>query len=511
MKRRLAPALLLVLHLFPLSAAAQQSGLLAVMPLDASASGLDPAAKDVIEETVRTVAGDVLRPWGYTVLTGDNTLRILADNGIDPEKACEANCALDAARELNASLFVAGKVSQVEGEYFLFLRLYEQTRGQQIASRQIVAETTRALLTNVRDEAPLLFAAAVPAAPRQGDATPGGRTNPGRTSPGRASSDLPPLPSAPAFVEEGVVEFRSEPPGAVVRLNGSLLCQQTPCRRDVPKGAHLVVMERERYFPASQTTTLTGGKTVTLQLKPMFGTLDVQTDPPGIQVAVNGRAAGATPLLGLELDPAAYDVEVADRCFEPAREAVLVRHGESARVKLNPRPRLAAVTARAMDAGGDALSARVTVDERDVGDTPGTFQVPLCAQSITARLPDGRTRTERLFLDERRTVEVHLAFDEARAVASNVQQRPYPQVLHESDNRRVQPWAWWTGGIGAATWALAGIGALAVKSHVQDLPPGSPGVASSISAGQTLMIVSNVGAAALGVAVAGTYIRARGH
>ena len=83
-------------------AAERKTQLVAVLPFDNSKANMDVNSRALLEETVRNVAGDVLSSLGYTVLNGDNTLAVLSGNGIDPTKACEASCTLEAARELKA-------------------------------------------------------------------------------------------------------------------------------------------------------------------------------------------------------------------------------------------------------------------------------------------------------------------------------------------------------------------------------------------------------------------------
>lgn len=120
-------------------------GLMAVLPLDTANAALDPATRLALEEAIRTVAGEALVSYGYTVLTGDTTLALLSDNGIDPDRACEASCALDAARELQAQVFISGTVTRTEGEYVAFVRLFESSTGRQLSSLSLEGETVRAL------------------------------------------------------------------------------------------------------------------------------------------------------------------------------------------------------------------------------------------------------------------------------------------------------------------------------------------------------------------------------
>ena len=48
----------------------------------------------------------------------------------------------------------------------------------------------------------------------------------------------------PQSSSKGIVQFSSHPSGAIVRMDGSLLCQSTPCSKEVALGGHKIVMEK---------------------------------------------------------------------------------------------------------------------------------------------------------------------------------------------------------------------------------------------------------------------------
>jgi hypothetical protein len=155
--RRIA-LVLLSLTLAQNAFAAEKKQLLAVLPLDTTRSKMDEASKSTFEEAIRTIAGDELGPSGFTILTGENTLQVLADNNVDVTKVCESSCALDAARELKAQLFISGTVANSEGDYVAFVRLFEIKSGQQIASVHVEGPTVKELRQKFRAAAPEFFA-----------------------------------------------------------------------------------------------------------------------------------------------------------------------------------------------------------------------------------------------------------------------------------------------------------------------------------------------------------------
>lgn len=144
------------LALWAFSARADEPKLLAVLPFAVS-ERVEAVAREAIEETIRTAAGSALTPHGYVVLTGDNTLRLLADNGIDPEKACDAGCALETAREMKASLFISGSISRLEGEYLVFVRMYDGASGAQLSATRLQSEKVLGVAAEFERQSPQLF------------------------------------------------------------------------------------------------------------------------------------------------------------------------------------------------------------------------------------------------------------------------------------------------------------------------------------------------------------------
>jgi hypothetical protein len=70
------------------TAARAADRLIVVLPLDVSHSGgkLGADARADLEEMLRDAATDALTSHGWTILTGETTLQVLQDNGVDAAK-----------------------------------------------------------------------------------------------------------------------------------------------------------------------------------------------------------------------------------------------------------------------------------------------------------------------------------------------------------------------------------------------------------------------------------------
>jgi len=203
-----------------------------------------------------------------------------------------------------------------------------------------------------------------------------------------------------------VVEFASSPPGAVIMVDGRMACKDSfsGCVRNLPAGAHDVAMHLEGFEPIAKQVELTKDGRVEWKLKANSGEMTVSTVPPGMTLTVDGRIAGAAPLKR-RLSPGIHTVEVTDSCYYKAANRFSIKAGEKKLVELKPAPKLAAVQVTAEAGSGSAVRARVEVDGRKVGTTPGTFQVSICSKRLEL-VAGGETWGVDLALKEKQTLPI---------------------------------------------------------------------------------------------------------
>lgn len=392
MSRLIGWLLLLALGVSTTDAAAQQVKLVAVLPLDTVNSDLNETLRATLEEMVRTIAGDELRPYGYTVLTGETMLEILAENDIDAAKACEASCALDAARELNADLFISGSVAQAEGEYIAFIRLFESATGKQLSSLHLEGAAMKDLRADFATRARSFFS--------QGLGIVGHTPAVSETR----------LGGAPAFelpqVEQHIVPITTDPPGAVVLVAGRVLCQQTPCQKAFSEGTHLLDFQLEHHEPAQARLDAKRGARVSVSLKPSFARVAVRSEPSGLRVSIDGRHVDTTPLTSGMLSPGAHEVVIDDPCWYPEGQRVVLEKSETRTLELRPTPREGAVQVIAEDEGGNALVGEIVIDGQRLGRTPATVKASVCAKELVVLFPGGARWEGPINVRERQTISV---------------------------------------------------------------------------------------------------------
>lgn len=311
-------------------AQAEQQQLVVVLPLETH-GGIDPTARQAVEEGIRTIAGDELTPAGYTVLTGETTLRLLTDNGVDPSRACEASCALDAARELKARLFLSGSITLSEGEFVAFVRLFEGDTGRQLASLELVGTAVKEIRAGFREKGRGFFAKAL------------------QLLSGEKARAVPALapPSGP-------------------RRRAAIAAEEPP-----PPTERLVVTAPEKAGEGA----------------PGSGTIELLSERPGVRLVVGTDLRVATPYTG-SLPVGEYAVRVEDECFLPAEAKLEVFPGRKNPLYLRAKRRLVeAVVLGAEELPADALE----VDGEPFALAQGRAKVPACAEKASVRLADGVT------------------------------------------------------------------------------------------------------------------------
>lgn len=163
----------------------------------------------------------------------------------------------------------------------------------------------------------------------------------------------------------GRVEVVSEPPGAEVAVDGEARGVTPLLVEEIPRGPRRFTFHLERYFPEERVLAVEGlGRTQRLEvrLRPAFGHLHLESEPPGAAITVDGRPAGRTPA-EVEVLEAGSLVEIAApgyqtwraRLSAPAggrtRHPPVVLAPADGRLRLESRPPGAAVTLDGFFAG----------------------------------------------------------------------------------------------------------------------------------------------------------------
>jgi len=217
----------------------------------------------------------------------------------------------------------------------------------------------------------------------------------------------------PDVVQPVIVQFKSEPPGAVVTVDGKLVCQDTSrgCSRMIAPGTHSVSMQKEGYAERTEKVSVTERTTLSWELSSSFGSLEVRSKPPGLEVSLNGKQVGQTPYVDEHLSAGAYQVMVVGENYYDAGKQIQLEVGEKEVVELELKLVVGALSLTAVDGAGNALEAEVKVDGEVVGRTPLTHKAVVGPHEVVVAV-DGVEWRERVEVLEKRVVareaELHL-------------------------------------------------------------------------------------------------------
>ena len=350
--------------------------------LELSGDGAPTLVLQGLSDKIRAGALEATQAGGseLEIMTRESMAVILGDMGLDV--ACiEGQCEVETARNLRAAYVVSGGMMKLEGQYILTVKLHDSSSGSLLATDEAQNGTLLELRQSAQDTAYRLVLKGLGLTPQSQQQAGGSFTNvqEGRIGGQRASMNLGNRSSSV------LIRFESAPTGAVVLVDGTLLCPKTPCTKELSLGSHRVQMQAERYHPREERVNISGDQTVTLSLNPAFGVLKVIADHGDLQVQINGEVGGQGSF-DKELPAGRYEVIVESDCLVRTGEVVALLDGETRTVRLSPPKRVAGLDIRAADSEGNAQRGEVFADGVKVGETPGRFEVPLCTSQFSVRL-----------------------------------------------------------------------------------------------------------------------------
>jgi hypothetical protein len=421
MKRAWLLAMLLLASLN--ASAAEESRRVAVLPLTGDQTTLPRSAIVALEESIRTKAGDVLRPLGYNVMTSETTFEVLRENGVDMQKVCESSCALEAGREMKARFIIGGQITSNDGWHSVFIRFIDVTSGTVLSSIKLKGQSAKELDSAFDASADDLFAKAriqgddaipgtivITANVEDADVTIDGRPQAQRVGAKlSASFDLKPGTHQVKVSKVGYFEFLSQvevrsrdrqsvkaelveekavaaettitggvttlvaittdPKGAIVRIDGKPV-GRSPLNTRLAPGEHTIEAQADLYLPAKQKVQVQSGevKTVSLKLDPSFGRLEVTASPSGALVYLDDRQQGtASPTLIVpRLTSGTYRLRLTLADHYDHVQQITIRNGGTEKIQVPAmRPSVGSLRIASTPSG-----AQVILDGVERGRTP---------------------------------------------------------------------------------------------------------------------------------------------
>lgn len=410
-------------------------------------------------------------------------LRALRKEGYNPNYDTKTACKLGAEISPNSKLDITLRTT--DSGQRLFLELFSIENGCLTASAKapVMKGDLDAAVVEAVNQLVAMMAGSVTL---PGRATPG--ANPvviGETDIGETATDW-----NPETAQMVIANFESDPPGALVMMDGNLLCQDTAkgCSRMIVPGPHRISMKLEGYADRTETVEVGEGATIRWPLEATFGLLTVRTTPPGLPVMVNRKEIGQTPIEGRRVVPGAYEVLVSSPCWFDKGRNIVVRKGEDEVMDLEMKPKVGAIKVTATDAEGNAVAADVYADGALVGRTPGTFKVNVCTRQVGVNGEAGGW-TGAVTVPEQQIVDVEARLGKGVKVAMVEAAAPTtaPVVNKGGTTPKKKPQPKYQ------TWTVGALGGVNVSTYLGDDAPSGAEALIGFAAGATVNVHVGMG------------------
>jgi formylglycine-generating enzyme required for sulfatase activity/thiol-disulfide isomerase/thioredoxin len=225
----------------------------------------------------------------------------------------------------------------------------------------------------------------------------------------------------PEQAEMEIVQFTSDPEGAVVMVDGKLVCSQTPCSKALAAGSYSLNVQKEKYLPHEDRITIRPGmRPVSVKLTPNFGWLSVTSEPNGLEVKLNGEKIGTTPIRRREMAPGVYQVEVADPKYVSETRRVSLNRDTHATEHFKLAAREGALQVSAQDERGNDVRADVFVDGEKVGRSFQVIKLMIGEHELKVSHRDNGDWTGKVTIRERQTERLRVKLASRRRALARV-------------------------------------------------------------------------------------------
>jgi formylglycine-generating enzyme required for sulfatase activity len=346
-----------------------------------------------LSDLVRGAARRSLPAERFVLMTRDNIQELLPDGRTLAD--CVGECAVETGRKIGADLVVTGEVTTFGGQLRVTVNLHEMKNGNLLG--QVVAGATDVLGVESDLKAKVMELLV----PLRGGGAPGGGTDLTESKIGGGATAW-----TAGSAAKTVVSFASDPPGAMVEIDGQPV-GETPCGRALTNGVYRVGIKKVRYMAHEQSLEVKANAAplVSVTLTPDFGWITVESEPAGLPVTIDEKSVGQTPVTSREIDTGPHDVLVGAENYHAEGRRIVIERGERETLRVAPVPRNGGLTVIVTDQKANAVEAVVKIDGREVGKAYQTITVLAGKHQVSVDGPAGSWVGE-VVVEEAKLVEL---------------------------------------------------------------------------------------------------------
>ncbi|MEA1910456.1 MAG: SUMF1/EgtB/PvdO family nonheme iron enzyme [Spirochaetota bacterium] len=179
---------------------------------------------------------------------------------------------------------------------------------------------------------------------------------------------------------QGFISVTSEPTGAKVFLNGTLQGTTPFTTEGMEEESYSVEIRMEDYTSVSREASVKAGQTTKIaeELTLMQGSLEVNSNPAGATVLLDGEGIGVTPLGILEIETGTYKIEIIKKAYKNENLSIIIKPGENINIETTLKMKLYTDDNFVLVQGGTYLMGSTAGDVDEIpthNTTVGTFYI----------------------------------------------------------------------------------------------------------------------------------------
>ncbi|MCL1957513.1 MAG: hypothetical protein FWF63_09340 [Fibromonadales bacterium] len=335
-----------------------------------------------INAKLREIAGNTLPEDKYFVMTTQSIIDKMGSKE-NAQKVCkEATCMAEVGRKISADYIGQARLGRIGGNLTISMELYHSARGNLLGSFTGNAKDVFGLLAIIDEKALTVFR-------KMPDVSVGSKTVPSAPSVASGISGLQKTTSYEADEEKlYVVNLSTEPTGAFMSFDGVpvISCPKTPCKAELAGGNVRIIAALDQYERADTTVLIKqNNQSISIKLKSSFGVLEIKPaylDGIGQNsqwnLTINGKPSSSWEN---KLSQNKYSVKLSHECYENISFDVGINKGKREVFDMagNITLKKGGLTLSA-ERNGEPASEPVFVNGKQVGETPFSGSVPLCAK-----------------------------------------------------------------------------------------------------------------------------------
>jgi len=343
--------------------------------VDDGSPEIEPTELIHLTVKLREIAGNVLQKH-YGIMTEQSIIDKLGGKDIAVKACKEAEgCLAQLGRKINADYIGQARLGRIGGSLTISVELYNSGSGLAIHTISGESKDVFGLLKILNKKAPEMF-----------------KKMPGISSGRIIEPGIGGLTKGKGYEldeeKRYVVNLNTEPQGAVLSFDGmpAASCPKTPCNVELREGSVRIIASLDQYEIADTSVSINQNyQGIAIRLKPNFGILDIK--PAYLENIGRDRQWSLSlnnkpySLGEIRLSPNKYVVRLGHECYENIGFDVGINKGSrdvfdmAGNITLK-KGGLVLSTER----NREPISEPVFVNGKQIGETPFSGAIPLCAK-----------------------------------------------------------------------------------------------------------------------------------